>query len=175
MTPERTSDKYPEGVEQWNNHNANGHYRNTFKEISGGVRRSSLDLYIKYLIRINNIQEKLILENFLTIDLTYNTGIAFGFFSDYTEITYVFSIVVFLWLITQFRNFDIGSVEMYSFCLITSGAIGNLGERGWNLIFNQNGKVTDFIELLFIPSFNFADVYITFGIIGLFYMELRKN
>jgi len=136
---------------------------------------SSLDLYIKYLIRINNIQEKLILENFLTIDLTYNTGIAFGFFSDYTEITYVFSIVVFLWLITQFRNFDIGSVEMYSFCLITSGAIGNLGERGWNLIFNQNGKVTDFIELLFIPSFNFADVYITFGIIGLFYMELRKN
>ena len=63
---------------------------------------------------------------------------------------------------------------MYSFCLITSGAIGNLGERGWNLIFNQNGKVTDFIELLFIPSFNFADVYITFGIIGLFYMELRK-
>jgi lipoprotein signal peptidase len=42
---------------------------------------AALDLYIKYLIRTYNIQEKVIIENFLTIDLNYNTGIAFGLFS----------------------------------------------------------------------------------------------
>ncbi len=112
---------------------------------------ASLDLITKYLIRINNIQEQVIIDNFLTIDLTYNTGIAFGLFSEYTLITYVFS------------------------TLILAGAIGNLGERGWNLVFNDNGKVTDFVELLFIPSFNLADTYISFGIVLLLYSEIKNK
>ena len=68
---------------------------------------ASLDLITKYLIRINNIQEQVIIDNFLTIDLTYNTGIAFGLFSEYTLITYVFSIFVFTWLIFQFKEVKI--------------------------------------------------------------------
>ena len=125
---------------------------------------AALDLYIKHLIRANNIQESVIIDNFLTIDLTYNTGIAFGLFSEYTSVTYFFSVIVFSWLIFQFRNVKQNTLEFYSLILILGGAIGNLGERGWNLIFNNNGKVTDFVELLFIPSFNLADTYITFGI-----------
>ena len=118
---------------------------------------AALDLYIKHLIRANNIQESVIIDNFLTIDLTYNTGIAFGLFSEYTLVTYFFSVIVFSWLIFQFRNVKQNTLEFYSLILILGGAIGNLGERGWNLIFNNNGKVTDFVELLFIPSFNLAD------------------
>ena len=104
---------------------------------------ASLDLITKYFIRVNNIQEQVIIDNFLTIDLTFNTGIAFGLFSEYTSITYVFSIFVFTWLIFQFKEVENGTVEFYSLTLILAGAIGNLGERGWNLIFNSNGKVTD--------------------------------
>ena len=111
---------------------------------------ASLDLITKYFIRVNNIQEQVIIDNFLTIDLTFNTGIAFGLFSEYTSITYVFSIFVFTWLIFQFKEVENGTVEFYSLTLILAGAIGNLGERGWNLIFNSNGKVTDFVELLFL-------------------------
>ena len=103
---------------------------------------ASLDLITKYFIRVNNIQEQVIIDNFLTIDLTFNTGIAFGLFSEYTSITYVFSIFVFTWLIFQFKEVENGTVEFYSLTLILAGAIGNLGERGWNLIFNSNGKVT---------------------------------
>lgn len=136
---------------------------------------ASLDLITKYLIRINNIQEQVIIDNFLTIDLTYNTGIAFGLFSEYTLITYVFSIFVFTWLIFQFREIKNGTVEFYSLTLILAGAIGNLGERGWNLVFNDNGKVTDFVELLFIPSFNLADTYISFGIVLLLYSEIKNK
>ena len=136
---------------------------------------ASLDLITKYFIRINNIQEQVIIDNFLTIDLTYNTGIAFGLFSEYTLITYVFSIFVFTWLIFQFKEVQNRTVEFYSLTLILAGAIGNLGERGWNLIFNSNGKVTDFVELLFIPSFNLADTYISIGIVLLLYSEIKNK
>ena len=136
---------------------------------------AALDLYIKHLIRANNIQESVIIDNFLTIDLTYNTGIAFGLFSEYTLVTYFFSVIVFSWLIFQFRNVKQNTIEFYSLILILGGAIGNLGERGWNLIFNNNGKVTDFVELLFIPSFNLADTYITFGICFLLISEIKNK
>ena len=134
-----------------------------------------MDLLTKFLIRDNNIQEYVVFEGILTIDLTYNTGIAFGLFSDYTIFTYLLSLFVFIWLITQIKNISEQNLELYSLVLILSGAIGNLGERGWNLITNNDGKVTDFVELLFIPSFNLADAYISIGIVLLLYSEIKKD
>ena len=134
-----------------------------------------IDNYIKYFVRLNNIQETIVIENILTIDLTYNTGIAFGLLSDKTNITYVLSLIVLIWLLTQFNNVEKNSLEFYSLILIFGGAIGNLGERGYNLITLNDGKVTDFIELLFIPSFNFADSYITIGICLLILSELKNK
>ncbi len=134
-----------------------------------------IDNYIKFFVRLNNIQETVIIENFLTIDLTYNTGIAFGLLSDKTNITFFVSLVVLVWLITQFNNVDNNSMEFYSLVLILGGALGNLGERAYNIITLNDGKVTDFIELLFIPSFNFADSYITIGICLLIISELKNK
>ena len=134
-----------------------------------------IDNYIKYFVRSNNIQETVIIENLLTIDLTYNTGVAFGLFSDKTNITYALSLIVLIWLLTQFNNVEKDSLEFYSLILIFGGAIGNLGERGYNLFTLNDGKVTDFIELLFIPSFNFADSYITIGICLLILSELKNK
>ena len=85
------------------------------------------------------------------------------------------SLFVFIWLIVQIKDIRERSLELYSLVLILSGAVGNLGERGWNLITNNDGKVTDFVELLFIPSFNLADTYISIGIVLLFYSEIRKD
>ncbi len=134
-----------------------------------------IDNYVKYFVRLNNIQETIVIENILTIDLTYNTGIAFGLLSDKTNITYVLSLIVLIWLLTQFNNVEKDSLEFYSLILILGGAIGNLGERGYNLFTLNDGKVTDFIELLFIPSFNFADSYITIGICLLILSELKNK
>ena len=133
------------------------------------------DNYIKYLVRFNNIQESEIIKNILTIDLTYNTGIAFGLLSDKTTITFIISLGVLFWLISQFNKVQNGSLEYYSLILILGGAFGNLGERGYNLIFSNNGKVTDFIELLFIPSFNLADSFISIGIFLLIMTEFQNK
>ncbi len=136
---------------------------------------SSLDLFTKFLIRENNIQENVVVEGILTIDLTYNTGIAFGLLSDYTIFTYILSIFVFIWLVIQIKDIKETNLELFSLVLILSGALGNLGERGWNLITGNDGKVTDFVELLFIPSFNLADIFISVGIVLLLYSEIKKN
>ena len=146
-----------------------------YKPIVLSLLLALIDNYIKYFVRLNNIQETVIIENILTIDLTYNTGIAFGLLSDKTNITYALSLIVLIWLITQFNNVEKDSLEFYSLILILGGAIGNLGERGYNLITLNDGKVTDFIELLIIPSFNFADSYITIGICLLILSELKNK
>ena len=135
---------------------------------------ATLDIVTKDLIRKNNIQEYVLIEDILTIDLTYNTGIAFGLLSDFTIFTYILSIFVFIWLIFQIRDIKEQNLEKLSLILILSGAVGNLGERGWNLITGTDGKVTDFVELLFIPSFNLADTYISIGIVLLIYSEIKK-
>ena len=136
---------------------------------------ASLDLFTKFLIRENNIQENVVVEGILTIDLTYNTGIAFGFLSDYTNTTYVVSLLVLIWLVIQIKDSQSSSLELYSFTIILGGAVGNLSERGWNLITDNGGKVTDFIELLFIPSFNFADSLISIGITLLLFSEFKNR
>ena len=136
---------------------------------------ATLDIFTKYLIRKDNIQEYVVIEDILTIDLTYNTGIAFGLLSDYTIFTYILSIFVFTWLVFQIRDIKELNLEKFSLILILSGAVGNLGERGWNLITDNEGKVTDFVELLFIPSFNLADTYISIGIVLLLYSEINKD
>ena len=136
---------------------------------------ASLDLFTKFLIRENNIQENVVVEGILTIDLTYNTGIAFGLLSEYTIFTYILSIFVFIWLVIQIKDIKETNLELFSLILILSGALGNLGERGWNLITGNDGKVTDFVELLFIPSFNLADTFISIGIVLLLYSEIKKN
>ena len=146
-----------------------------YKPVVLSLLLAFIDNYIKYFVRFNNIQETVVIENILTIDLTYNTGIAFGLLSDKTNITYVLSLIVLIWLLTQFNNVEKDSLEFYSLILILGGAIGNLGERGYNLFTLNDGKVTDFIELLFIPSFNFADSYITIGICLLILSELKNK
>ena len=134
-----------------------------------------IDNLTKYYVRVENIQELVIIENFLTIDLTYNTGIAFGFLSNYTNTTYTVSLLVLIWLVFQIKDSQGSSIELYSFTLILGGAVGNLSERGWNLITDNGGKVTDFIELLFIPSFNFADSLISIGISLLLFSEFKNR
>ena len=79
-----------------------------------------------------------------------------------------------IWLIFQFKNKFSNKIEEYAFIFVLGGAFGNLGERFINILNGNDGKVTDFIELLFIPSFNLADSFITIGISLLIISELKN-
>ena len=133
-----------------------------------------LDNVLKSHIRSQNYEDFVILENILEIDLNFNTGIAFGLLKGKAEFTFLLSLLVLIWLIFQFKNRFANKIEEYAFMFVLGGALGNLGERFVNLLNGNNGKVTDFIELLFIPSFNLADSFITIGISLLIISELKN-
>ena len=133
-----------------------------------------VDNILKAFVRFNDYNNLVLIDNILEIDLNYNTGIAFGILKDRAEFTFVLSFIVLIWLIFQFKNKFTNKIEEYAFIFVLGGAFGNLGERFINLINGNDGKVTDFIELLFIPSFNLADSFITIGISLLIISELKN-
>ena len=68
----------------------------------------------------------------------------------------------------------IGSIELLSFCLIFGGGIGNIIDR---VLYDRH--VTDFMNIGFgnirTGIFNFADMCVTSGVIGLLYVRLTKS
>jgi signal peptidase II len=109
--------------------------------------------------------QSIFVNDYLNLDLIWNTGIGFGLFSQNANIYYhlisliIFFVIVFLiYLITK-TNF----LEKILFSLILGGALGNLYDRLYYL------AVPDFIDFHVNDfhwfTFNIADIFITIGII----------
>ena len=94
----------------------------------------------------------------LRFDLVFNTGAAYGLFSNFTDILLILGIIVIAYLIYSLRKLVETMLDGIAYGLILAGAAGNTIDR---LFF---GKVTDFINIHIIPVFNFADVYLNIGI-----------
>jgi len=125
-----------------------------------------IDQISKYLITLKLKPNQLMeINNYLNIVYFKNTGFIFGFFSDIPYLYYLiinlflFIIIIYLLLKIFYEN----KAFLFPVSLIIGGGISNLFDR----IF-KNG-VIDFIDFyykeLHWPAFNFADVFITSGII----------
>ena len=116
--------------------------------------------------------ESLFVNDYLNLDLVWNTGIGFGLFSQNANIYYhsisflIFLVIVFLIYLISKSNF----IEKVFFSLILGGAIGNLYDR---LIYFA---VPDFIDFHIGDfhwfTFNIADIFITLGIILIIISDL---
>ena len=132
-----------------------------------------IDQITKYFAMGNSFT---IVQNFVSFTYSENSGIAFGLNQNNIVLTIIINIVI-LGIIIKFLKENIntiGSTAFLSFLLILAGGFGNLIDR----IFH--GHVIDFIkiELFDFPIFNFADIYITIGVIILmiiFAKELFKR
>ena len=125
-----------------------------------------IDRYSKIKI-INNFSDtSFYLNDFLNLNLLWNTGIGFGLFSSNSNIFYnltsgAIALVIILLIIigTNSERFD-----KFSFSIIIGGALGNFYDR----IFTK--AVPDFIDLHYGSfhwfTFNVADIFITLGIIA---------
>ena len=124
-------------------------------------------------IMFNNMFESIGLFPFLNIVFVRNTGISFGLFSDggllnryfFTAFSIIIgSILLFISLLTKEKFMRL------SLLMISSGAIGNAIDR---IYF---GGVIDFIDFFIYnfhwPAFNFADIFITIGVILLFFENI---
>ena len=106
------------------------------------------------------------INQFLNLDLTWNTGIGFGLLSFdsniyYNSISILIALIIFFLIYLSLIS-DI--YEKIIFSLIIGGAFGNLYDR---LTFRA---VPDFIDLHYGQfhwfTFNVADIFITLGIIA---------
>tara|TARA_B110000211_G_C14073541_1_gene551012 strand:- start:540 stop:1079 length:540 start_codon:yes stop_codon:yes gene_type:complete len=135
-----------------------------------------LDRYSKIKIIKNQSSENVIyLNDFINLDLVWNTGIGFGLFSSNSNIIYnsitalIGSIIIFLiFLIIKSKNID-----KFFFSVILGGALGNFYDR---IIYYA---VPDFIDIHYQKfhwfTFNIADIFITIGIITLIINDFFKN
>ena len=129
-------------------------------------------------IMLENSFEDMQLLSFLNIVFVRNTGISFGMFSEWGILGRyffsIFSIVVgcFLILLAIFSDTKAFRIGLG---LISAGALGNAIDRVYF------GGVIDFIDFfiynLHWPAFNFADIFITLGVIFLLFDNIfcKKN
>ena len=117
-------------------------------------------------IIINNYSENIYFINeFINLDLIWNTGIGFGLLSTnsllvYNSVTLLIGIVI-LFLVYILAISE--KVDKLIYSIIVGGALGNFYDR---VIFNA---VPDFIDLHYDNfhwfTFNLADIFITIGIL----------
>ena len=110
---------------------------------------------------------------FLDLTHIHNFGISFGLFSGLISprLLIILGLLVVGFIFYLMKSAS-DTFEEWSLLIIISGALSNIIDR----IFN--GYVIDFIyfhyKYFFWPAFNFADIYITIGIIMIVINILRK-
>ena len=114
---------------------------------------------------------------FLDLTHIHNFGVSFGLFagliSPWILVVIGLLVVIFIYYL-MISSSD--KIEKMGLLIIISGAISNIIDR------ILNGYVIDFIYLnyrdLYWPAFNFADIYITLGIMMIlssFFRKIKKQ
>ena len=125
-----------------------------------------LDRYTKLFV-LNNFTENIyFLNDYINLDLVWNTGIGFGLFSSNSNLIYNLTSLLIAIVIIFLIYFLISSekYEKIIYSIIIGGALGNFYDR---MFFKA---VPDFIDLHYKNfhwfTFNLADIFITCGIIA---------
>ncbi|HZJ28373.1 MAG TPA: signal peptidase II [Solirubrobacterales bacterium] len=105
------------------------------------------------------------------LELTHvgNAGIAFGLGSGGGALIVIGALAALAVIGILFARDPTRQGLWLAIGLLAGGAIGNLIDR------IENKAVTDFIKLPLWPSFNIADIAITFGVLGLAWAIIRDG
>ena len=105
-----------------------------------------------------------ILEGYLEITYVRNTGAAFGIFSERRIFLLIIQSLVLILLYILYKFYlPADDFSKFFLVLIIAGALGNIIDRV------RLGYVIDFIDIQIWPIFNFADIFIVVGTLGIVY------
>ena len=127
----------------------------------------SLDLFTKIIIKnYIDLNHSTKINQFFDIVYVQNFGVSFGLFSGtFNHWFFVLIGLLIVFLILYLMKKSNKNFEKIAYFFIIIGALGNIIDRA------INSYVVDFISLhynsFYWPAFNFADIYITIGIIML--------
>lgn len=124
----------------------------------------AVDLFTKRFASIRFAGERLeVIPGFLEFTYHENPGAAFSLFQSGGPFLAVAAVVIVTVLLFSLRT-ERPTLEVTAYGFVMGGALGNLADRvfrgdGW-----FDGKVIDWINLWFIPTFNIADASITVAV-----------
>ena len=125
---------------------------------------------IKFLIFIFLIVLDFLSKKWISNSIDLNHFVAITFFLD---IAHIHNFGISFGLFAEILHVNIITLERWGLLFIISGAISNISDR------ILNSYVVDFIYLyynnFYWPAFNFADIYITIGIMIVLICMLRKT
>lgn len=136
---------------------------------TGYGRVASLSIVITLLVVLSlminsliwNIEKPIRINSFMSIGLSFNTGVSFGLFSSFPIVVLILSLVIIFsvgaFFFLKVYKKELNRLESIGFSLLLAGALSNLIER----IFY--GRITDFIKIGWWPMFNIADSFICVG------------
>jgi len=133
-----------------------------------------IDLISKYFIlNYIDLYQFIKITYFFDITHIHNFGVSFGLFSGTIPslVLILIGLVVTVFVIYLYVNSS-DVLERWGLFIIICGAIANIIDR------SINGYVIDFlyfhINQLYWPAFNFADIYISIGIIMIIVNMVKK-
>ena len=137
----------------------------------------TLDRITKIKIINNQLNNNQVyINDFINLELVWNTGIGFGLLSYNTSFIYnsITALIGFVIIFMIYLLIKSSLIEKFFFSLVVGGALGNFYDR---LVFYA---VPDFIDIHYKSfhwfTFNLADIFITVGIMMLLGKELiNKN
>lgn len=104
-----------------------------------------------------------LIDGFLQLNLTYNTGAAFSIFTQSGPFLGILVIGVVLLILFALK--DAGHItEAIGLGMVLGGALGNLTDRLFRGDGFVDGAVVDFIDFSFFATFNVADSAVTIGV-----------
>ena len=126
-----------------------------------------IDQLTKSILINKNIS---IIPNFLELNYTQNTGIAFGVGNKNILIIIILNILVLGVIIKFIKENELNNKILIPLFMVLAGGISNLVDRVFR------GYVVDFISInLFnFPNFNIADISISIGILILIFVIIKK-
>jgi signal peptidase II len=124
----------------------------------------SLDALTKRWAAIELVDGDIVLiPGFLVLTFTENPGAAFSMFENAGPVLGITALVVSTVVLWSLR-LERPVLETIAFGLIIGGAVGNLIDRIFRGPGFLDGKVIDWIDLWWIPTFNVADMSITIAV-----------
>ena len=131
---------------------------------------ASIDYLSKTLVKHYVENDFYRLNEFITIQIIYNRGIAFSIFDSSSSLvnnilSMVIGVIILFLLYVFIRGFNtFYKTELVGYMFLIGGALGNFLDR---II---NGSVLDFIvvnynQIYFPAIFNIADIMISFGVL----------
>ena len=115
-----------------------------------------------------------LIEDFLQLRLTFNTGAAFSFFArngPFLGVVVIGVVILIVFALRDARHI----AEAVGLGLVLGGALGNLTDRFFRGDGIIDGAVVDFIDFSFFATFNVADSAVTIGVLVLLISTLFRR